>query len=59
MDKDRIKGAAKDLKGDVKQQVGHATGDDKTFNEGTADKAEGKVQNVVGKVKDKIKNALS
>ena len=58
MDKDRIKGAAKDLKGDVKQQVGHATGDDRTFDEGTADKVEGKVQKTVGKVKEKVKNAL-
>jgi uncharacterized protein YjbJ (UPF0337 family) len=59
MDSNRIKGAAKELKGEIKQQVGHATGDDQTFEEGTADKVEGKVQNTVGKVKDKIKDALS
>ena len=58
MDKDRIKGGIKEVKGEVKQQVGHATGDDKTFAEGTGDKAEGKVQGTVGKIKDKVKDAL-
>lgn len=52
MDKDRIKGAAEDMKGRVKRQVGEWTGDDKAQAEGTADQIKGKAQNVMGKVKD-------
>ena len=56
MDKDRIEGAAKKLKGDVKEGVGKATGDAKLQTEGKADKVEGKVQNAVGGVKDAIRD---
>jgi uncharacterized protein YjbJ (UPF0337 family) len=55
MDKDRIAGAAKEIKGAVKQEVGKAIGDAKLENEGTADKIEGKVQNVIGGLKDTLK----
>jgi uncharacterized protein YjbJ (UPF0337 family) len=56
MDKDRIEGSAKKLKGDVKEGVGKATGDTKLQGEGKADKAEGKVQNTVGGVKDALRD---
>jgi uncharacterized protein YjbJ (UPF0337 family) len=52
MDKDRIKGKAQDIKGRVKRQVGEWTGDEELQAEGIAEQAGGKVQNVVGKVKD-------
>jgi uncharacterized protein YjbJ (UPF0337 family) len=52
MDKDRIKGAAEDMKGRVKRQVGEWTGDDKAQAEGTADQLKGKARNAMGKVKD-------
>lgn len=55
MDKDRIEGAAKKAKGEVKDAVGKATGDAKLQGEGKADKIEGKVQNAVGGIKDAIK----
>ena len=55
MDKDRIEGTAKKLKGDVKEGIGKATGDAKLQGEGKADKVEGKVQNAVGGVKDAIR----
>jgi len=55
MDEDRIEGSGKKLKGDVKQGVGKATGDQKMQSEGAADKAEGKVQNAVGGIKDALK----
>ncbi|MGZ5810281.1 MAG: CsbD family protein [Xanthobacteraceae bacterium] len=51
MDKDRVVGSAKQVKGTVKQAVGKAIGDAKLESEGKADKIEGKVQNVVGGVK--------
>jgi uncharacterized protein YjbJ (UPF0337 family) len=58
MDKDRIEGAGKQVKGKVKEGVGKATGDTKLQGEGKADKAEGKVQNTVGGMKDKVRDAV-
>ena len=55
MNKDRIQGSAKQAKGAVKQAAGKLTGDAKLHSEGTADKVEGKVQNAVGGLKDRLK----
>ena len=55
MDKDRIAGSAKQIKGGIKQAVGKAVGDSKLEAEGKADKIEGKVQNVIGGIKDTLK----
>jgi uncharacterized protein YjbJ (UPF0337 family) len=57
VDKDRIAGAGKQVKGAVKEGVGKVTGDAKLEGEGKGDKAEGKVQNTVGGLKDKIREA--
>jgi uncharacterized protein YjbJ (UPF0337 family) len=57
MDKDRIEGAAKDIKGRVKRQVGEWTGDTDAQVSGTLDQAEGKVQNTFGKAKDAVKDS--
>ena len=57
MDKDRIKGAAKNIAGKAKTAVGKVTGDEKLKNEGRADQVKGKVQNVVGGVKDSLREA--
>jgi uncharacterized protein YjbJ (UPF0337 family) len=58
MDKDRVAGSAKQVKGAVKQAVGKAVGDAKLESEGQADQVEGKVQNAIGGFKDTVKNAL-
>jgi uncharacterized protein YjbJ (UPF0337 family) len=58
MDKDRVAGSAKQVKGAVKEAVGKATGDAKLQGDGTADKAEGKVQNTLGGLKDTVRDAL-
>ena len=58
MDKDRVAGSAKQIKGEVKQVVGKAIGDAKLESEGKADKIEGKVQSAVGGLKDTVKDAL-
>jgi uncharacterized protein YjbJ (UPF0337 family) len=58
MDKDRIVGSGKQIKGAVKQVFGKAVGDAKLEAEGNADKIEGKVQNTVGGLKDTVKDAL-
>jgi uncharacterized protein YjbJ (UPF0337 family) len=55
MDKDRITGAAKKIKGSIKEIIGKATGDAKLEAEGKADKVEGKVQNAIGGLKDALK----
>jgi uncharacterized protein YjbJ (UPF0337 family) len=56
MNKDRIAGAVKEIKGSIEETVGKATGDAKLEAEGKADKVEGKVQNAVGGFKDALKN---
>ncbi len=55
MDKDRIIGSAKKIKGEVKEAVGKATGDTKLESEGKADKVEGNVQNAIGGIKDTLR----
>jgi uncharacterized protein YjbJ (UPF0337 family) len=55
MDKDRIAGVAKQVKGSVKEATGKVLGDAKLQGEGKADKAEGKVQNAVGGMKDALR----
>jgi uncharacterized protein YjbJ (UPF0337 family) len=45
----------KQAKGAVKDAAGKVTGDAKLQAEGKADKAEGKVQNAIGGLKDKLK----
>ena len=55
MNEDRTKGSLKEAKGHVKEGVGKVLGDEKLKREGQADQVEGKVQNVVGGVKDALK----
>ena len=55
VDKDRVEGAAKNVGGKVKEAAGKMTGDEKLKREGQADQVAGKVQNVVGGVKDKLR----
>jgi len=58
MDKNRIEGAAKELKGTIKEGAGKVTGNKELEAEGKVDKAAGQVQSTVGKGKDAIKDAL-
>ena len=56
MDKDRVAGSAKKIKGSIKEVVGKTAGNAKLEaegKEGKADKVEGNVQNAVGGLKDK------
>ena len=57
MDKDRIEGAGRQVRGSVKEALGNVTGDAKTEAEGKADKAEGRGQNAVGGMKDAAREA--
>ena len=54
-DKDRVDGSLKQSGGSLKEGAGKLTGDEKLKNEGTMDKAKGKVQNAVGGIKDTLK----
>ncbi|HLI22462.1 MAG TPA: CsbD family protein [Stellaceae bacterium] len=58
MDKNRVECTAKQAGGAVKEAAGKALGDKKTEGEGAAKKAEGKVQNAVGGVKDKARDMV-
>ena len=58
MDKDRVAGSAKEIKGGIKQAVGKVVGDAKLEAEGKAEKDEGKVQNAIGGLKDTVRDTL-
>jgi uncharacterized protein YjbJ (UPF0337 family) len=58
MDEDRVKGAATNLGGKIKEGVGSLVGDKKLETEGQADQVKGKVQNTVGGAKDTVRDAL-
>jgi uncharacterized protein YjbJ (UPF0337 family) len=59
MDKDRIKGSAKQFFGGVKQATGKLVGDTKLEAEGQAQKAAGAVQNAVGGMKGAVRDAVA
>jgi uncharacterized protein YjbJ (UPF0337 family) len=58
MDKDRIEGMARQIKGNIKEGIGKVTGDAKLEAEGVADKNVGKLQNAAGGLKDSAREAI-
>ena len=58
MHKDEAKGAAKDIKGSMKEAAGKATGNERLEAEGAAERVEGKVQKGVGALKDAARDVL-
>ncbi|KXG86992.1 CsbD family protein [Agrobacterium bohemicum] len=58
MDKNRIEGAAKELKGTIKEAAGKLTGNKKLEAEGKGEKIAGDVQGKVGKGADAVRDAL-
>jgi uncharacterized protein YjbJ (UPF0337 family) len=50
-------GKAEEIKGRIKEAAGALTGNDKLRDEGKADQAIGKVEQVAEKVVDKVKQA--
>jgi uncharacterized protein YjbJ (UPF0337 family) len=59
MDKDEVKGKAKDVAGRIQRQAGEWTGSEENQAEGAAKQAEGKVQNAWGQIKDAGKKAAA
>jgi uncharacterized protein YjbJ (UPF0337 family) len=58
MDKDRIAGTAKEIKGSVKEAIGKVVGDAKLQSDGKAEQTEGKIQNAVGGLKDTVRKIV-
>lgn len=58
MNKDHVKGGFNDIKGKVKEEVGHATGNNKTAASGVKDQVVGKVQKAMGDMKDRVKEKV-
>lgn len=56
MDKNRVEGIAKQVKGSVKEAIGKVTGDTRIQAEGIAEKNVGKTQAKVGEVADKLRD---
>lgn len=57
MNKDQMKGKAKDLAGKMQREVGKATGDTSQEAKGIKNQMVGKTQKTVGNIKEGIKNA--
>ena len=58
MNKDQVKGQAKELKGKVKEVAGKAVGNDRLVAEGQVDQIVGKTQSKVGNAKESVKKAI-
>ncbi|GLS30951.1 Uncharacterized conserved protein YjbJ, UPF0337 family [Mesorhizobium albiziae] len=58
VNKDQVRGVAKQVKGSVKKAAGKATGNKQTQAEGTAEKIAGKVQKGYGDAKQRLKDSL-
>jgi len=57
MDKDRIAGSIKEVKGAAETAAGKAVGDAKLQTDGKIDSTVGKIQNAVGSANDAIRDA--
>ena len=57
MNKDQVKGAAKDLGGKIQEEAGKVVGNDKLQAKGVKHQIEGKVQEHIGDLKEAIKEA--
>ena len=57
MNKDQVKGAAKDLGGKIQEEVGKLVGSTEQQTKGLKNQAEGKVQEHVGDLKENVKDA--
>ena len=57
MNKDHVKGTAKDIAGKVQEKAGELTGSEKQQFKGVKKQVEGKIQKGVGDVKDAVNDA--
>jgi uncharacterized protein YjbJ (UPF0337 family) len=54
MNKNRIVGSGKQIKGSIKQAVGKVVGDNKLQVDGKVDRLKGKIQNTVGAIEETV-----
>ncbi len=57
MNKDQVKGAAKDLGGKIQEEAGKLIGNEKQQAKGIKSQIEGKTQEHIGDLKEAIKDA--
>ena len=57
MNKDQVKGKAKDIGGKIQEEVGKVVGSNKQQAEGLANQAEGKLQEKVGDAKEVVRDS--
>lgn len=57
MNKDQVKGKAKDIGGKIQEEVGKAVGSNKQQAEGLQNQVEGKIQEKVGDLKEIVKDS--
>ena len=58
MNKDQVKGTAKDVAGKVQKEAGELTGSEEHQAEGMAKQGEGKVQKEYGDAKEKVRDSF-
>jgi len=58
MNKSHVSGTVKEVKGKVKEEIGHVTGKEKLASEGVVDQVIGKIQQAFGDIKDRVKDAV-
>jgi uncharacterized protein YjbJ (UPF0337 family) len=58
MDKNRMEGAAKQVKGSVKEAMGKVTGNRTTQAEGAAEKLAGRMQSKIGEAADAVRERM-
>lgn len=59
MNKDQIKGKAKDIGGKVQEEVGKAVGSSEQQAKGLSKQVEGKVQEKYGNLKENVKDSMN
>lgn len=58
MNNEHVKGTLNHVKGRVKEEVGHATGNHSMAGEGVIERVKGKIQQGMGDLKDAIKKGV-
>ncbi|SDA11068.1 CsbD-like [Nitrosospira sp. Nsp18] len=58
MNKDQVKGTAKDIAGKVQEEAGNLTGSKEQEAKGLAKQVEGKTQKKVGDAKEAVKDSI-
>ncbi|SCX63052.1 CsbD family protein [Nitrosospira sp. Nsp1] len=58
MNKDQVKGTAKDIAGKVQEEAGNLTGNKEQEAKGLAKQVEGKIQKKVGDAKETVKDSI-